>query len=206
MSARSGAAWHAMECGARSKASHELASGPSHLLPPTAPPPPPRAVQVLLLDGKMQSTEADEQVYHELLVHPPLLHHACPKRVYIMGGEAGGWRAGRGPEGMAGAGGQGGGRRAGRGPESTVAAGLDCQEGQRGRSAWPEPMGTCWRLLAAFACASRVRCPCPFEPTQHRQTAGSLLLHQAARAPPLVRCCATRQWSRWSWWTLTRCV
>ncbi|KAG2486161.1 hypothetical protein HYH03_015125 [Edaphochlamys debaryana] len=45
--------------------------------------------KVLLLDGKMQSTEADEEVYHELLVHPPLLHHACPKRVYIMGGGEG---------------------------------------------------------------------------------------------------------------------
>ncbi|KAG2429255.1 hypothetical protein HXX76_011024 [Chlamydomonas incerta] len=45
--------------------------------------------KVLLLDGKMQSTEADEQVYHELLVHPPLLHHSCPKRVFIMGGGEG---------------------------------------------------------------------------------------------------------------------
>ncbi|GLI62883.1 spermine synthase 1 [Volvox africanus] len=45
--------------------------------------------KVLLLDGKMQSTEADEQVYHELLVHPPLLHHTNPKRVYIMGGGEG---------------------------------------------------------------------------------------------------------------------
>lgn len=45
--------------------------------------------KVLLLDGKMQSTEADEQVYHELLVHPPLLHHPNPKRVFIMGGGEG---------------------------------------------------------------------------------------------------------------------
>nr|BAU61577.1 spermine synthase [Gonium pectorale]BAU61601.1 spermine synthase [Gonium pectorale] len=45
--------------------------------------------KVLLLDGKMQSTEADEQVYHELLVHPPLLHHKNPKRVFIMGGGEG---------------------------------------------------------------------------------------------------------------------
>ncbi|PNH04653.1 Thermospermine synthase ACAULIS5 [Tetrabaena socialis] len=45
--------------------------------------------KVLLLDGKMQSTEADEEVYHELLVHPPLLHHPCPKRVFIMGGGEG---------------------------------------------------------------------------------------------------------------------
>nr|ADI46921.1 SPS1m [Volvox carteri f. nagariensis] len=45
--------------------------------------------KVLLLDGKMQSTEADEQVYHELLVHPPLLHHPNPKRIFIMGGGEG---------------------------------------------------------------------------------------------------------------------
>nr|BBC28481.1 spermine synthase [Eudorina sp. NIES-3984] len=45
--------------------------------------------KVLLLDGKMQSTESDEQVYHELLVHPALLHHPNPKRVFIMGGGEG---------------------------------------------------------------------------------------------------------------------
>merc|ERR1711998_280349 len=31
--------------------------------------------KVLLLDGKLQSAEADERVYHECLVHPALLHH-----------------------------------------------------------------------------------------------------------------------------------
>jgi thermospermine synthase len=46
------------------------------------------STQVLLLDGKMQSTESDEKVYHELLVHPTLLHHPCPKTVFIMGGES----------------------------------------------------------------------------------------------------------------------
>nr|BCL66181.1 spermine synthase 1 [Volvox reticuliferus] len=45
--------------------------------------------KVLLLDGKMQSTEADEQVYHELLVHPPLLNHPHPRRIFIMGGGEG---------------------------------------------------------------------------------------------------------------------
>lgn len=45
--------------------------------------------KVLLLDGKMQSTEADEEVYHELLVHPALLHHPNPKRVFVMGGGEG---------------------------------------------------------------------------------------------------------------------
>ena len=43
-------------------------------------------LQVLLLDGKMQSTESDEEVYHELLVHPALLQHPNPKTVFIMGG------------------------------------------------------------------------------------------------------------------------
>ncbi|KXZ57047.1 SPS1 protein [Gonium pectorale] len=32
---------------------------------------------------------AAKQVYHELLVHPPLLHHKNPKRVFIMGGGEG---------------------------------------------------------------------------------------------------------------------
>lgn len=34
------------------------------------------------------------QVYHELLVHPPLLHHPNPKRVFIMGGERRGQQGG----------------------------------------------------------------------------------------------------------------
>jgi len=42
--------------------------------------------QVLLLDGKVQSAEADEFVYHELLVHPAMLLHPNPKRVFICGG------------------------------------------------------------------------------------------------------------------------
>ncbi|KAL6760201.1 S-adenosyl-L-methionine-dependent methyltransferase [Haematococcus lacustris] len=45
--------------------------------------------KVLLLDGKMQSTEADEQLYHELLVHPAMLHHHHPRTVFIMGGGEG---------------------------------------------------------------------------------------------------------------------
>jgi thermospermine synthase len=44
------------------------------------------SLQVLLLDGKVQSAEADEAVYHECLVHPAMLHHPNPKRVFIMGG------------------------------------------------------------------------------------------------------------------------
>lgn len=45
--------------------------------------------KVLLLDGKLQSAEADEHVYHELLVHPALLNHPNPKSVFIMGGGEG---------------------------------------------------------------------------------------------------------------------
>lgn len=45
--------------------------------------------KMLLLDGKTQSTEADEWVYHELLVHPALLSHPNPRRVFICGGGEG---------------------------------------------------------------------------------------------------------------------
>ncbi len=34
------------------------------------------ALQVLLLDGKLQSAELDEFVYHESIVHPALLYHS----------------------------------------------------------------------------------------------------------------------------------
>lgn len=45
--------------------------------------------KVLLLDGKLQSAEADEFVYHESIVHPALLQHADPKSIFIMGGGEG---------------------------------------------------------------------------------------------------------------------
>lgn len=45
--------------------------------------------KVLLLDGKVQSAEADEFVYHELLVHPAMLAHPSPKRIFICGGGEG---------------------------------------------------------------------------------------------------------------------
>lgn len=45
--------------------------------------------QVLVLDGKLQSAESDEGLYHEVLVHPALLHHPNPKNVFIMGGGEG---------------------------------------------------------------------------------------------------------------------
>jgi hypothetical protein len=44
-------------------------------------------LQTLFLDGKVQSSEVDEWVYHELLVHPALVMHPNPKTVFICGGE-----------------------------------------------------------------------------------------------------------------------
>lgn len=49
----------------------------------------PLPAQVLLLDGKAQSAEADEFVYHELLVHMALLLHPNPRTVFIAGGGEG---------------------------------------------------------------------------------------------------------------------
>ncbi len=43
----------------------------------------------LLLDGKMQSSQHDEFIYHEALVHPALVTHPEPKRVAIIGGGEG---------------------------------------------------------------------------------------------------------------------
>lgn len=44
-------------------------------------------VQTLFLDGKVQSSEVDEWVYHELLVHPAMVMHPNPKTVFICGGK-----------------------------------------------------------------------------------------------------------------------
>lgn len=43
----------------------------------------------LVLDGKTQSTEGDEFIYHEALVHPTLLAHPQPQVVMIAGGGEG---------------------------------------------------------------------------------------------------------------------
>jgi spermidine synthase len=43
----------------------------------------------LVLDGKMQSSEADEFIYHEALVHPSLVLSDSPRRVLIAGGGEG---------------------------------------------------------------------------------------------------------------------
>ncbi|THU61251.1 hypothetical protein C4D60_Mb07t21330 [Musa balbisiana] len=45
--------------------------------------------KALVLDGKLQSAEMDEFIYHESLVHPALLHHQNPKHIFIMGGGEG---------------------------------------------------------------------------------------------------------------------
>ena len=43
----------------------------------------------LVLDGKIQSSELDEFIYHEALVHPAMLAHPCPETVLIAGGGEG---------------------------------------------------------------------------------------------------------------------
>src|SRR5881397_1543799 len=43
----------------------------------------------LILDGKVQSTQTDEFIYHEVLVHPAMLVHPDPKRVMVIGGGEG---------------------------------------------------------------------------------------------------------------------
>ena len=46
--------------------------------------------RALVLDGALQTTEADEFLYHEPLVQIPLLAHRRPRRVLIVGGGDGG--------------------------------------------------------------------------------------------------------------------
>ena len=46
--------------------------------------------RVLALDGVIQTTEADEFVYHEMLAHVPLFAHGDVRRVLIVGGGDGG--------------------------------------------------------------------------------------------------------------------
>lgn len=43
----------------------------------------------LILDGEMQSSENDEFIYHEVLVHPGLMCHPNPENVLILGGGEG---------------------------------------------------------------------------------------------------------------------
>jgi spermidine synthase len=46
--------------------------------------------RVMTLDGVVQTTEADEFIYHEMMTHVPLLSHGNVKRVLIVGGGDGG--------------------------------------------------------------------------------------------------------------------
>lgn len=46
--------------------------------------------RVLALDGVVQTTEADEFAYHEMLSHVPLFAHGSARRVLIVGGGDGG--------------------------------------------------------------------------------------------------------------------
>ncbi len=46
--------------------------------------------RVLALDGVIQNTEKDEFVYHEMLVHVPLVCHGSAKHVLVIGGGDGG--------------------------------------------------------------------------------------------------------------------
>lgn len=46
--------------------------------------------RVLVLDGIVQITEADEFVYQEMMAHVPMFSHSTPKNVLIIGGGDGG--------------------------------------------------------------------------------------------------------------------
>ena len=46
--------------------------------------------RVLVLDGVVQTTERDEFIYHEMLVHVPVLAHGAARRVLVIGGGDGG--------------------------------------------------------------------------------------------------------------------
>ena len=46
--------------------------------------------RVLLLDGVVQITEADEFVYQEMISHVPVIHHGSARRVLIIGAGDGG--------------------------------------------------------------------------------------------------------------------
>lgn len=45
--------------------------------------------RLLILDGKTQSAEFDEYIYHEALVHPAMVMHDGPKQIMVMGGGEG---------------------------------------------------------------------------------------------------------------------
>ena len=43
----------------------------------------------LILEGKIQSSEFDEYIYHEALVHPSMISHPNPRKVMVIGGAEG---------------------------------------------------------------------------------------------------------------------
>ncbi len=45
--------------------------------------------RALILDGKVQSTILDEFIYHEAIIHPAMLSHPGPRRVFVVGGGEG---------------------------------------------------------------------------------------------------------------------
>lgn len=45
--------------------------------------------KMLIIDGDVQSSEKDEYIYHESLVHPALIIHPNPEKVLIIGGGEG---------------------------------------------------------------------------------------------------------------------
>ena len=45
--------------------------------------------RTLVLDNKTQSTELDDFVYHEALVHPAMIAHPNPRQVFVAGGGEG---------------------------------------------------------------------------------------------------------------------
>ncbi len=45
--------------------------------------------KALVLDNLVQSTEIDEHIYHECLVHPVMITHPNPKKVLVIGGGEG---------------------------------------------------------------------------------------------------------------------
>lgn len=46
--------------------------------------------KILTLDGLMMTSEGDEQFYHEMIAHIPMMNHKCPKSVLVIGGGDGG--------------------------------------------------------------------------------------------------------------------
>ncbi|MDA1337459.1 MAG: polyamine aminopropyltransferase [bacterium] len=46
--------------------------------------------RMFFLDGLVQLATKNEAVYHEMLVHPAMMHHSNPKKVLIIGGGDGG--------------------------------------------------------------------------------------------------------------------